>query len=352
MTTISPEISVLMPTYNAGTVIRSAIVSILKQQGPTFELIIIDDGSYDNTCDIIRSYTDSRIKLISNGSNLGVAASLNRGLELAKGKYILRMDSDDICYQSRFKKQYQFMEKNPDIGISGTWIKLFGDEYQFVNRSPVGKGVIKAYVLFNTPFFHPTVIIRKELLDRYRLKYDSTYCRSEDYDLWLRASDFFSLDNIPEPLLRFRCHKSSVTNTESGKMYEQTCHLQRRALLRIGIEPSSDELKFHYHIGKCKRIYSEAQLSKAECWLLQLSDKNKETGYCLEEDFLKAVGFVWFNLCLNSAQLGLLTLKKFYASPLSAFNEITLIEKARFLMSILYHCCKRKVWFKLKDEDN
>lgn len=331
------DITVLMPAFNSAPVIQRAIASVLQQRGPSFDFMIIDDGSTDSTCSIVRSYADPRIRLIENGENRGVASTLNRGLDLAKGKYILRMDSDDICYPSRFTRQFQFMEKNPEVGISGTWIRFFGDELTVVDRSPVGSGVIKAYLLFDTPHYHPTVIMRRDFLTRYNLRYDPAFHRTEDYDLWFRAADFFPLENIPEPLLRFRCHTSSVTSTASETMEEQTCMLLRRALLRIGVEPSPDELKFHFLIAKGRRVGSLGLLKEAESWLQKLAEKNQKSGYCTNEDFLQAVGIVWFRLCANSAQLGMSACSIFANSPLSSSFIPPLAARIRFWLSILYH---------------
>jgi glycosyltransferase involved in cell wall biosynthesis len=336
-----------MPAYNAVASIRQAIASVLRQRGPTFEFLIIDDGSADDTCAVVRSYRDDRIRLVRNANNQGVAASLNLGIELARGRYILRMDADDICFPSRFAAQFLFMEENPEIGISGTWIRLFGDQPPVVERAPVGCGVMKAYLLFGPPIFHPTAILRKEALDRHGLRYDPRFHRTEDYDLWLRATDFFPLGNISAPFLRFRCHAESVSATASNLMRQQACALQRRALLQIGAHADDAELDRHYQIAKGFRVRSLEGLRRAEEWLNHLVRRNRESGFVAEADFLAAAGMVWCRLCANSAQLGTAARRCFLSSPLSAGVVQTSREKVQFLISILYHeslAMKKKLW--------
>ncbi|HAS7841575.1 TPA: glycosyltransferase family 2 protein, partial [Vibrio cholerae] len=124
----SPKISVVMSVYNGEKYLGEAIDSILKQTFSDFEFIIINDGSTDKTLEIIKSYMkkDDRIVLVSR-ENKGLIVSLNEGLDLAKGQYIARMDADDISIKSRFEKQIEFLDSNPDIGVCGTWVEVFGE---------------------------------------------------------------------------------------------------------------------------------------------------------------------------------------------------------------------------------
>ena len=115
-----------MAAYNEEAYIRDAIVSVLNQTYENFEFIIINDGSTDQTESIIISITDKRIKYLKNEVNIKLIDSLNKGIALATGKYIARMDSDDICFPERLEKQVEFMEANPNIGISGAQLELFG----------------------------------------------------------------------------------------------------------------------------------------------------------------------------------------------------------------------------------
>jgi glycosyltransferase involved in cell wall biosynthesis len=124
---MSPYVTVLMPVYNTEMYLKEAIDSILNQTFRDFEFIVINDGSTDSTSDIIESYSDPRIIYLQNEKNLGVATSLNKGLSIAKGTYIARMDGDDVSRCDRLEKQVAFMDANPEIGVCGTWLETIGD---------------------------------------------------------------------------------------------------------------------------------------------------------------------------------------------------------------------------------
>lgn len=159
MNQIIPSISIVMPAYNASEYIRESIDSILEQTYNNFELIIIDDGSADTTIEIINAYQDERIRLIYNEHDF--IGSLNLGMTKARGKYIVRMDSDDIMLPERLQKQYDFMEANPSIDISGTWMKTFGQSKREMNNAVNHIG-LQLQSIFFTPVYHPTAIFKKK----------------------------------------------------------------------------------------------------------------------------------------------------------------------------------------------
>ncbi|MFH0780842.1 MAG: glycosyltransferase [Pseudomonadota bacterium] len=335
--TQNKKITVLMPVYNAGALVGTSVRSVINQTFTDFEFLIIDDCSTDNTVAILESFSDRRIRLIKNDTNLGVARTLNRGLDLAFGKYVARMDADDICCPERLKKQYHFMERNPNVGLAGTWVKYFGDQLPVVERAPSGPEVVKAFMIFDNPIFHPSVIIRKEEFDRNKLRYDPYYNRTEDFELWLRASECFDLDNIEEPLLKYRCHKSSVTSSASEVMNQQACGLLKHGLEKFRESISSEELLLHYKVSKGQRMQSVKELCQAEIWLTKLVQLNDITEVYNNEAFRKVAEMIWFRLCQNSTNLGILSWKmskrglgeRFYAPPFTT--------KIRFILSILFN---------------
>ena len=171
-----PLISVVMPTYNSIRFIRESIESILNQTFVDFELIIIDDGSTDGSSEIIADYKkyDNRIYVCTNPKNLGIVASLNRGLSCARGQYIARMDSDDISYPTRFQKQIDFLDKYSDVGILGGAVQYIDSDGKTLgmNAYPTDDMAIRWTCLFSNPFAHPTVMIRKCVLEKNGLRYD------------------------------------------------------------------------------------------------------------------------------------------------------------------------------------
>jgi glycosyltransferase involved in cell wall biosynthesis len=145
-----PMVTVLMPVYNASCYLREAIGSILLQTLRDFEFIIVDDGSTDESRDIINSYPDTRIKVISHKTNLGLITALNTGIDNARGRYIARMDADDISAPERLEKQVEFMEMNSEIGVLGTWYETFGKE-NHKEGLPVDPAEVKCHLLFHSP---------------------------------------------------------------------------------------------------------------------------------------------------------------------------------------------------------
>ncbi|MDR1764349.1 MAG: glycosyltransferase [Dysgonamonadaceae bacterium] len=200
------KISVLLPAYNAEKYLREAVDSILNQTFTDFELLIVNDGSTDSTEEIILSYSDSRIRYEKNDGNHGLIYTLNRGLTLCKGKYIARMDSDDIALPDRFQAQFDYMEQNPETGVCGTNIEVFYDDApQCFTKVwfPESDREVRAYTYFQAAFCHPSVMLRKSVLDANNIDYPN-YLRAEDYALWIELLPFTKMHNLQSVHLRYR----------------------------------------------------------------------------------------------------------------------------------------------------
>ena len=211
-------ISVVMPVYNCEKYLSYSIESILSQSFKAFELIIVDDGSSDNSMKIIQSYKDKRVKVIDNQKNIGVTKSLNRAIHYSKGQYIARMDADDISLVDRLEKQFNFMENNPKVAVLGGGYQEIDSDGRLVNyifKPPVDKRTIEHQLLFKKPFanpiVHPTAIIRRTALEDiggYRVLFQT----AQDYDLWLRTSEKYIIQNLDEILIYYRFHPDSIFN--------------------------------------------------------------------------------------------------------------------------------------------
>ncbi len=222
-----PLVSIIMTAYNEERYIKEAIDSILQQTFSNFELILINDGSTDRTDEIIKLFTDSRIKYICNKKNLRLITCLNIGLELARGKYIARMDSDDICYLDRLKKQVDFLECNPEIGILGSNLEVFGDTKGFMTY-PEKDDDIRIYLLTTSSFGNNVVMIRKDILHKLKFQFNNEYLHAEDYKAWSEIIKHAKGYNFQEPLVKYRAHTSSVSNKYK--------HIQRETRNRIRAE--------------------------------------------------------------------------------------------------------------------
>jgi glycosyltransferase involved in cell wall biosynthesis len=243
-----PEISVIMPVYNAGEYIWEAIQSILDQTFYDFEFIIIDDGSSDNSNEILRSFNDNRISIISHSLNKGNYPSRNEGIRIAKGKYICVMDADDVALNTRLERQYLFMEQNPEIGLAGSGFRYYGKELDIFREFDYER--IKVILLRNNCFIHPTLIIRHDLLLKHQLFYNEKYYYAADYDLIVRASRFFQVTNINETLLLYRMHKNQITSRYRAKQAEYADEISIDQLKHEGIYPDHDEIGLHLSLLK------------------------------------------------------------------------------------------------------
>ena len=208
---INPELVVVMPVYNAAAFLHASISSILSQTFQNFLFYIIDDGSTDESASIISGFQDNRIVYCRNSSNQGIIQTLNNTFQNISAKYIVRMDADDVALPIRLQRQVEFMNKNPEITIAGSWFKTIKDKVPF--RTPLMPEEIAIALLENNPIAHPSVIIRKTEWDKKKLHYSELYPHAEDFACWINAVlKKCKLANIPEFLLLYREHNLQVSN--------------------------------------------------------------------------------------------------------------------------------------------
>lgn len=268
----TPMISVVMPVYNGEKYLREAIDSILNQTYRDFEFIILNDGSTDKTEEIVLSYTDPRIVYVKNEENLQIVKTLNKGIGLARGKYIARMDADDISVAERFEKQLRFMEENPDIGVCGTWLETFGAK-KHIWRYPVLHEEIKTALLFNSSLGHPSVMIKKEFFN-YCL-YQEKYNKAEDYALWAEGIDKVKFHNLPEILLLYRLHENQTDLNHQQSVANQ---IRYHMLIQMSCNLEESYLNLFYKIISCDNI-SDEELSHTSTLLQKIYYANFSTHY-------------------------------------------------------------------------
>lgn len=216
-----PSVSVLLPVYNGGTFVQKTIDSILKQSFADFELIIINDGSTDNTKEILNNLTDRRVRVVHK-NNEGIGATLNKGLQMARGKYIAQIDADDLAHPDRLEMQVKFLQENPGISVVGTATKVvYPDGVEQVRRRPLSPVEVKKHVIKICPVVHPSVMMRKDsvlAVGGYDVNYDGSRGKrmGMDYHLWIRMiSKGYKISNLPEPLVIHYKSKRSVTGSKS-----------------------------------------------------------------------------------------------------------------------------------------
>jgi glycosyltransferase involved in cell wall biosynthesis len=232
-------VTVLMPVYNAGRYLRPAIQSILQQTFRDFELLIVNDASTDGCQDVLRSFPDNRIRVLENKNNLGLAHSLNRGLQVAAGELIARQDADDLSHPERLEAQVQVLRAHPDIALVGTQaiiIDEFGRYKRVLLDRPHEHIAIKWDLLFDNSFVHTSVMFRKTIVRDNLGGYDPSYAACEDYELWSRIAEVCHVANLSRHLVSHRVHSSSKREgTEhSVKMQDITKVVKRNAEAMFG----------------------------------------------------------------------------------------------------------------------
>jgi glycosyltransferase involved in cell wall biosynthesis len=235
---INPNITVLMPAYNAEKYIGNAIESVLAQTYSDFELVIINDGSTDGTQSIIETFNDERIVLV-NQANMGVAGALNAGLKISNAPFIARFDADDICYPTRLEKQLNFLQQNPDYILVGSDVDYILENGEFLFHSHCiahSHNEIMDKLYFYCPFFHPSVMYKKESVCNAG-GYPADAHNFEDYLLWVAIAKMGKFCNLAEPLIKYRLNSTSITIDEKwrGKRFRK---LKRSAIKRGSVTES------------------------------------------------------------------------------------------------------------------
>jgi glycosyltransferase involved in cell wall biosynthesis len=225
-----------MPAYNAARYLPEAVGSILSQTFEDFELLVVNDGSTDGTPGILASYDDSRMKVIHQ-ENQGVIGALNTGLHHAKGKYIARMDSDDIAFADRFGEQVNFLDNRPDVAVVGTFAYRIDENGKVGSefRLPVSPPELKRYLSHRSPLIHPSVMFRSEILEKVNGYPNVPHV--EDYAFWIEVSRHFDMANLPRFLLYYRTHGEKISVRKNSVQIKNHLEVKRKYWNSIGPIP-------------------------------------------------------------------------------------------------------------------
>jgi len=297
----SPKVSVLMPVFNGEKHLREAVESILHQTFADFEFLIIDDGSTDKSLDVIRSYPDERIRIVQNEKNCGLILTLNKGLDLAKGEYVARMDSDDISLPKRLERQVTYLDGTPEVGVCGTWIKFMGESRPAVVRYPVEHEEIRCRLLFANPLAHPSVMLRKVFFDKHNLRYEN-FKSAEDFELWQRCSVLFKLHNLPEVLLEYRVTSSSITHAKKDELADTVGVILKRGLDSLGIEADEKTVATQKNIGNESPLEKISDLRQIKRHIEELRTANDEKRAYSETVFDSVLAWYWRKICLKTVK--------------------------------------------------
>ncbi len=318
-----PLVTVLMPTYKGANYLSETIDSILNQTFKDFEFLIINDCSPDDTDTVIARYNDPRIRYIKNETNLGISGSSNKGFQLAKGKYIVRQDHDDIALPDKLRLQVEYMESHTEVGLCGTGFTCFGNKNKTVIY-PETDAEIKALLLFKMPLAHQTSIMRRQLFLDHNLTYDETFASSNDRRLWIAAMDFMQFHNLPQPLLRYRMYKGMTSQTKRDRVLEEGRRLREILYQKLGYQPSAEELEI---INNClmpgrTKIRSRHVIEAIGKILCNLLDANRKSKVFDQTAFENVCGEYWHKRCLNYAFYSRRSAADIYrSSPLAQYRK-------------------------------
>jgi glycosyltransferase involved in cell wall biosynthesis len=296
-----PTVSVVLPTYNAAPWLPAAIDSVLEQSLGDLELIVVDDGSTDATAQLLAGYTDTRLRVVRQQTNHGLVASLNLGLGLAAGRYIARMDADDVCHRRRLERQVRFLEKNEDIGVCGTWYRMSGGGLIRGVRPPISHEDICATLFFRSAFGHPTVMFRRQLIEVTGLRYDGAARDAEDFDLWVRARAHTRFANLPEYLLSYRLHGKQVSNRNATGQDEAAGRVRLSQLALLMPQASEGEKALHLRVCDRHEFTSLPELLEAGTWLDHLQAAHRRRPLFAPRAFGRALAVAWAHCCRRAA---------------------------------------------------
>ncbi|MGE6959697.1 glycosyltransferase [Bacillus thuringiensis] len=236
-----------MSNYNTSEkYLRESIESILNQSFTDFEFIIIDDCSTNNGKSILKSFNDDRIKVIFNEKNLGLAASLNKALQISKGEFVARMDSDDISLETRLEKQYKYLKSNPSVGLVASFAQKIGNDKGYIYSMVEEPEKMNVPMFFGNVICHPSVMFRKEVITNNHLKYNEEFKTGQDYELWSRLLKTEKVAIIPEVLLSYRIHNNQISNEKKMDQIQNTMKVYSYMLEGLGLEVNQEILEKHH----------------------------------------------------------------------------------------------------------
>ncbi|MFD2161738.1 glycosyltransferase [Paradesertivirga mongoliensis] len=241
-----PAITMFMAVYNGSRFLREAIDSVLVQTFADFELLIIDDGSTDNSLEIIKAYGDARIRVLSNPSNMGLVFTRNRGVQEARGKYFAILDCDDIAVKNRLEIQYRFFCENPDIALCSGRALYVNQDNQAIRETQKFRGNKNVQLIFGNILVNSAVMMKTEAA-----KNTGSYEANdpaEDYDLALRMAVKYPIETIDDILVRYRIHNSNVTVTGIDRQKEAERNICRDFHSRFNIPSSERRVQLHHSI--------------------------------------------------------------------------------------------------------
>ncbi len=253
-------LTVIMPVYNSEKYLKEAIESILNQTYEDFKFVIINDNSNDDSQAIIDHYSkkDSRILALKNNTNLGPAQTRNKAINLAQTDLVALMDADDIALPKRFEKQIDFLTKNNDYGVCGTWFTIFGDKKNKTVKHKESHDELKVRMLSSFCLGNPTTMFKKSHLGD--LKFETKFVPAEDYGLWSQLIAKTKFHNIQESLLLYRWHANNISQTKEENLRKAEVTIKKKQLINLGISIDNTKINSYLNAVCLKRNLNKNQI--------------------------------------------------------------------------------------------
>ena len=332
-----PVVSVVMPAYNRATFIAEAIDSILTQSFDDLELIVVDDGSTDETIEVVKGFSDPRLKLIELGANHGLAVARNTGMDAARGHFLAVMDSDDIALSHRLAVQVAYLEAHPDIDLCGMTARMFGDRQEYW-RCFENSALCHGKLLWVIPFLHSTWLMRRSIIGAQR--YDETLPVASDYEFLVSLSRRARINGINRIGIMYRIHPEGISNLRRHNLINAWSRAWRVLFLELGLTQLSEEqLALHGRLWGDEylpRPLTVDFLHQAEQWLRCLEAANARTARLDPLGVKQVLQRSWWHLCKVAAAQGVDVWRLFITSPLARRGLLT----PAFAAKMTYHCLR------------
>lgn len=333
----APAITVFMAVFNGAKYIREAIVSILTQDFDDFELLIVNDGSTDNTLEVIAEFKDPRIRLLHNDGNKGLTFTRNHGLKEAKGKYFAILDSDDIAISGRLKLQLNFMNANPNVAICGGQAKFIDAENNEIKRYvvPIGGNLSYQLVIYNI-LINSTLMMKTDIMREVGGYRDMS--PAEDYDLSFRIGLKYQIANLNNKLVEYREHGNNTSRLQTEKLNDALSRIIADIHYHLGIQTDRHLINIHQHLLNSN--FAPIALDKFEELLKKLKDANKLSKIYSVALFDKFLFDTWFSILRAKKEKRIL--KLYFQKPLFdwsfvTFKQLRKIIKQYYFQNLLFY---------------
>jgi glycosyltransferase involved in cell wall biosynthesis len=331
---MNPLVSVVIPVFNSEDFITDCLNSICRQSYSKLEIVIVDDASSDRSLEKIQLFSDSRIRVLKQSENLGLAASVNRGIRESNGSFIARMDADDVSMPDRIEKQVNFLNANPEVDIVGTAMQGFGDS-DFLFRFPATHDECKSRLLFNVCFGHPTVLIRRQVFNNEQNFYRPELQQySEEYELWCRLVDRYRFANLPEVLLKYRTSGEATKRFATERRRINSLHIRSEFIAhQLGIENRADYL-LHDQAANLARVNTQTEFDEVVDWLIRLEKQNEQVGKFSPSALSAELSFRLFEWYYANHHLGFSNLWRWYGRKYFLDFTPTVRQQFKFIWRI------------------